>query len=232
MEILQALTKDGQDAPYDFAVTPTILNAFNRYMRNDDDESWESLFKIINGDKRDLPDGVLKGIQFESLINKMIDGCEPEVVEGVVSFGGYQFKADVVHRVHDKLVACQTKQEKISAVIPSHLGFIKLHGVLDYGYPKMITDLKTTEVYKCNKYIKNTQHPIYSLIRKLKGNPVDSFKYLVTDFEKVYQETYVPTDKMFQNLLFNVFDLINFLNMYRDYITNTKIFGHSTLTLN
>ncbi|MNI33148.1 hypothetical protein D3C87_755760 [compost metagenome] len=225
MEILEALTKDGKSPEYDFAITPTILNAFNRYMRNDDDESWESLFNIINGEKRDLPDNVLKGIQFESLINKMIEGFDTEVINGMVLFGGYQFKADVVYKVFKKLRACQTKQEKISVVIPSHLGLIKLHGVLDYGYPKMITDLKTTEVYKCNKYIKNTQHQIYSLIRKLKGNPVDSFKYLVTDFEKVYQETYVPTEKMFKNLLFNVFQLINFLVLYKDYITNTKIFG-------
>lgn len=225
MEILEALTVDGLSPAYDFAVTPTLLNAYNRYMRNDDDESWESLFNIINGNKRDLPEYVVKGIQFEALINKMIDGYLPDAVNGVIGFAGHDFKEEVVTNVFAKLKDSQTKQEKFGVVIPSHLGFIKLHGILDFGYPKMITDLKTTEVYKCNKYDKNTQHPMYSLIRKLKNNPVDCFKYVVTDFVKVYQETYIPNEKMYQNLLFNVFEFVNFLNIYRDHITNKKIFG-------
>jgi len=231
MEILEVLTKDGKPVPYDFAVTPTLLNAYNRYVRNEDDESWESLFNIINGVKRELPDGVRKGIVFESLINKMVDGYYPEVDGDTIQFKDYQFKLIVVEKVFNKLKNCQTKQEEMSVIIPSHLGNIKLHGVLDFGYPKMITDLKTTEVYKCNKYVKNTQHPTYSLIRKLKGNPVDSFKYLVTDFEKVYQETYIPNEKMFQNLLFNVFEFINFLILYKDHITNTKIFKSEPCTI-
>lgn len=213
---------------YDYAITPTMLNAYNRYMRNDDDESFESLFNTINNTKGELPENVLKGIHFEKMINEMIDGNAPELSADGNNyvFKGFEFNRQLSDRIFDKLKLCTTKQEKVSIIIPSHLGNIKLHGITDFGFPEMITDLKTTEVYKCNKYLKNTQHQMYSLIRVLKDLPMKCFKYLVTDFNKLYQETYIHNDKMHKNLLYNVYEFINFLNYYRDYITNPKIFGH------
>jgi len=135
------------------------------------------------------------------------------------------FKMEVVNKIFDKLKLCVSKQQYMEAVIPSNMGYIKLYGIADFEYPEMLTDLKTTEHYSCNKYKDYCQCPVYSLIRKVNGKPIKAFKYLVTDFNKVYQETYIPTEHMHLKLMNLLYEFINFIEYFKNHINNQKIFG-------
>lgn len=54
-----------------------------------------------------------------------------------------------------------------------------LYGKIDVYFPSLLLDLKTTGVYKVNKYLKTVQHLIYCLNEQIK-----EFKYLVVEWEK------------------------------------------------
>jgi len=201
---------------WDYAITPTLLDAYLRFKRKDDDETFDTLMYKINGIKQELPEEVQiiinKGIEFEELVNHSLQGDEIEHTE-------------ITKKIVGKLTNNTGKQVYQEAFIQTPYGVIKLYGILDFDFPEMIVDLKTVAHYSCNKYADYSQHPMYSLIRQLNGKPIKAFKYLITDFKRVYQETYIPSDHMYQVLMQNVFEFIAFINHFKSGITNTKIFG-------
>lgn len=215
----------------DYAIYPSLLDAFLRYKRKDDDETFISVFDKINKVQSEQTEQQLKGIEFEGCVNNVIDGFKcsgltaPHIEYGDYVTNNFKFKVDVVDKMAGKLQFATSQQEYMEAIIPSHLGNIKLYGIADYTFPEMITDLKTTSAYKCNKYKDNTQHATYSLIREMNGAPIKAFKYLATDFDRVFQETYLPTEVLHQKLLFTVFEFISFIEFFKKHITDTKIFG-------
>ncbi|RZJ89603.1 MAG: hypothetical protein EOO20_10510 [Chryseobacterium sp.] len=236
MEILAAISPEGQDIQVDYAITPTLLNAYLRFKDADDDETFESLINKINGVKGDQVDAILKGIAFEKLVNDLIDGNKDDIEVSddnqfyIVNWKGDDeerllFNAKLVNGIAERLKFNTGKQEYMEVVIHSHVGNIKLYGIVDYDYPEMVVDLKGTEKYKCGKFEDNTQHPVYSLIRKLNNKPIKAFKYLVSDYTREYQETYIPTEQMYQKLMFTIYEFIAFINHFKKHITNTKIFG-------
>lgn len=211
--------KDGTPIKYDYAITPTLLDAYLRFKRKDDDETFESLMCKINGIKQDLAPEIQQtiqnGIDFENAVNRALKGTPKDTELGV----------EVIQRIVAKLQHNTGQQVYQEAFIHTPYGIIKFYGIIDYDYPDMIVDLKTVAHYSCNKYIDYSQHPMYSLIRHLKNNPLKAFKYLITDFKKVYQETYIPSEHMFTGLMQNTYEFIAFLNHFKPHITNTKIFG-------
>jgi hypothetical protein len=214
-----------------YAIYPSVLDAYLRFKRKDDDETFQGVFNKINHVKTEQTEQQAMGEEFEGCVNDMITCIKTGGYSLTLHKDGYyltknfKFKADLVEKIASKLEHVSKKQEYMEAIIPSHLGNIKLYGISDYTFPEMITDLKTTSNYKCNKYRDHAQHPCYSMIRELNGNPLKAFKYLVSDFDKAYQETYIPTPVMHQKLMFNIFEFINFIEYFKKYITDTKIFG-------
>ena len=236
MEILAAISPAGKEVPVDFAINPTLLNAYLRFKDADDDETFESLINKINRVKGESNDSMLKGIAFEKLINDLIDGRKDgiEVSDDnqyfIVNWKGADeerllFNAKLVNAIAELLKYNSCKQKYMEAIVTSHVGNIKLYGIVDYDFPEMVVDLKGTDKYKCGKYEENTQHPVYSLIRKLNERPIKAFKYLVSDYTREYQETYIPTEQMHQKLMFTIYEFIAFINHFKKHITNTKIFG-------
>lgn len=211
--------KDGSQIKYDYAITPTLLDAYLRFKRKDDDETFISLMDKLNGIKQELAPEVQQiiqnGIDFEELVNQSLNGMQVDTKLG----------AEVMARITAKLAHNTGQQIYQEAYIHTPYGIIKLYGILDYDFPEMITDLKTVAHYTCNKYIDYSQHPMYSLIRQLNNKPIRAFKYLITDFKKVYQETYIPSEHMFTVLMSNVYEFIAFINHFKPHITNTKLFG-------
>ncbi|WP_183567426.1 hypothetical protein [Mucilaginibacter sp. SP1R1] len=226
---METLTTPG--IKVDYAIYPSLLDAFLRYKRRDDDETFISVFDKINKVQSEQTEHQAMGIEFEALVNNVIGQLNQKVhlaiieEEGFYITNNFKFKCDVVDKIASKLQLATAKQEYMETVIPSHLGNIKLYGIADFSFPEMITDLKTTSSYKCNKYKDNAQHGTYSLIRERNGAPLKAFKYLATDFDKVYQETYIPTEVLHQKLMFTVFEFISFIEYFKNHITDTKIFG-------
>jgi hypothetical protein len=215
----------------DYAIYPSLLDAFLRYKRKDDDETFISLFDKINKVQSEQSEQQLRGIEFEALVNEVLSAKKTGdyafifYQDGYYLTSNFKFKTEVIDKITSKLHNSTAKQEYMESIIPSHIGNIKLYGITDYTFPEMIVDLKTTSAYKCNKYKDNAQHATYSLIREMNGSPIKAFKYLATDFEKVYQETYIPNDVLHQKLMFTVFEFISFIEYFKKHITDTKIFG-------
>lgn len=216
MEFIPVISSTGQAIKADYAINPTLLDSYLRFKRKDDDETFDSLMCKINGIKQELAPEVMeviqKGIDFEDTINQALQGGEIE-------------KTFITDKIVAKLTHCTGQQVYQEAFIHTPYGIIKLYGIIDYDFPEMIVDLKTVVHYSCGKYSDYSQHPMYSLIRELKGNPLKAFKYLITDFNRVYQETYIPSNHMYMVLMQNVYEFIAFINHFKPHITNTKIFG-------
>ncbi|SMC52505.1 hypothetical protein [Pedobacter nyackensis] len=215
MEILEAINPNGEPVKVDYAFYPSVLDAFIRYKKADDDETFDSLLNRINKVKTEQTEDQLRGVQFESDVNAILKG-------GDVSSINY---TEAHKQVAARLINCTGLQEYIEVVIRTRVGNVKLYGIVDYMFDEMAVDLKGTSNYKLNKYKDSTQHPIYSLICKLKGKPLKQFKYLVTDYEKVFQETYIPSDNMFHKLIYLIYEFVEFIEHYKANITDKKIFG-------
>lgn len=224
-----------QIAPtHDYAIYPSLLDAFLRFKRTDDDETFAALLDKINGVKSEQTEAQLKGVEFERLIGMVINANKTKQHDllrlDTYKTDNFEFSANLVNRISDKLSARQTEQEYIEAIIDTRMGRIKLYGIVDYTFEGMLADLKSTGNYKVNKYtdskdIKYTQHLIYPLIRKHLGKPVQAFKYVITDFENDYQETYIPSENMEFKLMQIIYEFIAFINYYKPNITNMKVFG-------
>lgn len=211
-----------EEQKVDYAIYPSLLDAYLRYKKNDDEETFTSLFNRINKVPQDeVPEHVVKGIEFENFVNNLLYEGRPEN-----SYNPGDSKLiDIGEQIASKLDKCIELQKYEETIIETPVGRIKLYGIIDYDFPDMIVDLKTVVEYSCNKYEKYAQHPTYALIRKNNGQPIKAFKYLITDFNRVYQETYIPTDQMYQKLMFTIYEFIAFINHFKKHITNTKIFG-------
>lgn len=211
----------------DYAIYPSLLDAFVRYKEHDDDETFAALFDKINKVKTPQTEEQLKGVAFESCINALIDGKDVELSNNGKMFlhSGFEFKVDLMFKISSKLRNCQMKQNYLECIVDTKFGKIKLYGIADYRFDGMLVDLKTTANYKINKYKIHTQHPVYSLIRKQMGQPLKAFKYVISDFENDYQETYIPTDAMHFKLMQLIYEFITFINYYKPNITNMKVFG-------
>jgi len=216
--------KDGTQIKYDYAVNPTLLDAYLRFKRKDDDETFETLMCKINGIKLELPEEVQetinKGIEFEELVNRLLDRADDKswFSDAIGNIG-------IAMAIQNKLQYNSGMQVYQEAFLKTPYGIIKLYGILDYEFPEMIVDLKTVAHYSCNKYAEYSQHSMYSLIRELNNKPIKAFKYLITDFKKIYQETYIPNKQMYIGLMQNVYEFIAFINHFKPAITNNKIFG-------
>lgn len=221
---------------YQYAIYPSLLDSFLKYKKADDDETFAYLLDKINKVKTEQTEQQLKGIEFENLVGLVINANKTHQHDllkqdhEVYETDNFEFKAGLVNKIADKLRGRQMEQNYIEAIINTKVGRIKLYGIVDYRFEDMIVDLKTTGNYKINKYTdtkdwKYTQHLIYPLIRKTMGNPVKAFKYVVTDFENDYQETYIPTEAMDIKLMQLIYEFVAFIEYYKPNITDYTVFG-------
>ena len=222
------IQKAPEGSKVDYAIYPSLLDAYLRFKRHDDDETFDTLFCKINKIKTEQTEGQLKGVEFEDLVNQRIDGQDlvlstdkPDHYKSE----NFEFLCEPIDSIANQLRNCIDKQVYMETLINTPLGVVKLYGIIDYEFPDMIVDLKGTSNYKCNKYKDNTQHAMYSLIRHVNDLPIEAFKYKVSDYVNDFQETYIPSENMFDKLMITIYGFINFINYYKANITDTKIFG-------
>lgn len=205
---------------FQYAFYPTLLDSYFRYKRSEDELSFIQLFDKINKVEQEADEARLKGIAFEELINQMIDSGNVNCIDGMFLSGDFSFKEAVVLRIYDKIKRCSKIQSYQEAIIETPKGRVKLYGMFDYKFPEMTVDLKTTSSYSFGKYEENMQHKFISLITKDK-----EFNYIATDFEYVFFENYWLTDKVRKQCIADVCEFIDFINHFKKFITNTKLFG-------
>lgn len=193
-----------------YQITPTLLDAFARFERHQDEESFNDLINKINRVKSDPNEAQLKGIAFENCVNN-----------GLYEWDNFSFDVDLIDDAGSRLINNNGIQVKISGDYDN----IHFYGIADYTFPEMILDLKGTGNYYYGKFKKKNQFPVYSFIKELNKEPIRQFKYLVSDYTNLYQETYLPSQKVYDDLLEFTREFIRFINHFKKHITNPAIFG-------
>lgn len=191
-----------------YSIYPSLLDAFYWAKRKG---TWDELLDKINRTQiYERSESAEKGVRFENLINSILDG---EVIENT------EFNPVIVDKIATKLCNNIGRQKYYEDVIETEKGKIKLYGFTDYEYPDLFVDLKTCTNYKPNKYYAYSQQKVYPLI----GHKIQ-LNYLITDFNDVYVEKYPFTETMHKQLIFEVNEFIEWLEVNRHKITDTKIF--------
>jgi len=208
-----------------YNIYPTLLDGFYWYKRGYN--TLDEFIGRINRVKTPMPEAAKKGVEFEGVINMLLKANNHKSLMDVEYYQteNFVFKTEIVNRIASKLANAVKQQEYIEAIVETPVGGIKVYGFIDYSYPDMFVDLKTTGSYKKDKYKINNQHKCYPLLAQINGRPINKFNYLVTDFQQMYIEPYNHTQSMTDEFIFNLVEFTEFLEANRDLITDTKIFN-------
>jgi len=206
----------------DYSIYPTLLDSFYWAKRLG---KWQELVDKINRVKiAEWPEAVQKGMCFEQTVNELLNGLKtkPKEVNGKLIYRNtkWDFDAALVDKVVKKLMNCQDKQQFVQGELKTPLGNVKLYGYVDYVYPEFYIDLKTCGEYKKDKYKINAQHKCYPIIGGKK-----SLTYFITDFSNTYTESYSLTSELRDIFIQELTEFIEWLNINKELITDTKIFG-------
>ena len=119
-------------------------------------------------------------------------------------------------------------------ILTTKYGDVSLYGYIDELDPLSVHDIKTTGKYKAGKFRNNWQHIVYPFCLNQQGNPVTDFEYNVavlgsgtgySTFTEYYR--YIP-ERDINRLQIVVESFIDFLELNRNLITDTKIFNYVT----
>lgn len=205
---------------FDYSFYTTLLDRYFRYKKSEDELSFIQLFDKINKVESEPDEARLKGIAFENLINEMITTENVNCINGMFLSNDFEFNESIVLKIYEKLKRCSKIQSYQEKIIETEKGKIKIYGFFDYKFPQMTVDLKTTSNYSFGKYENNMQHKFTSLL-----TDDEEFNYISTDFEYLYSENYWLTDKVRKQAMTDIFEFIDFINYFKKYITDGKIFG-------
>lgn len=206
----------------------TLLDAFQRYLDNDDDNAEQQLLDRINRVPFES-EAADRGTAFGLLVNHFKHHKVEPDNNGEVSIehkGMIQaFRADVVQEFVDEYGNCP-EEVQVESVLETKYGEVLLYGYIDELVGDTAYDTKTTGNYIFPKYLKAWQHRVYLYCLNNEGNKVSLFTYLVTDFNNVYKETYTYkpySDRM--KLKLHCEGLIEFIEAKKNMISDAKIFG-------
>jgi hypothetical protein len=186
----------------EFQFYPSLLNSYGRFINGK--LSQLELIDKINRVPASVTAPQQKGIDFESAI---IKGVNEEM-----------FNAELLSEVRALLPRPMVKTQVYCEY--------RMDNVLVYGFVDVIgkilaVDLKTTRQYTAGQYEKDHQN-FYLPALKHKG--IRALRYIITDFEQVYQENYkAPIDLSFQEMQIKGF--CDFVLSNRELITDKKIFS-------
>lgn len=208
-----------------YQIYPTLIDSFYWYKRGYNTK--EEFLNKINRIKTEMPEAAKKGVEFEGVVNMLLKTNNHKLLMDVEYYQteNFVFKTEIVNRIAQKLANAIKQQEYIEAVVETPVGGIKVYGFIDYTFPEMDVDLKTTATYKKGKYAINNQHKCYPLLRKINGRSKSDFNYLVTDFSNMWVEPYAHNSSMTDEFIFNLVEFTEFLERERELIMDKKIFG-------
>ncbi|MDQ6482150.1 hypothetical protein [Dyadobacter sp. LHD-138] len=188
-------------APITYSLYPTLLNLFDRYQKGYLDK--QELLNRVNRVPVPQTEAQAKGSSFEEAVIKGVNEDD--------------FDAEILNKVRALLPRPMVKTQ----VYCEH----QLDNVLLYGYVDVIgktlaVDIKTTHSYQEGQFAHSHQN-FYLPALRAKG--IRTLRYVITDFQDVYQENYDQTvDFSVQEVQIKLF--CDFLEAHRGEITDRKIF--------
>lgn len=196
-----------------YRIYPTLLNSFALFEEKTTDSQGEIIVDMwnmidrINRVRKPTTEAQQKGIDFEKAV--VTGENEDNFKEGII--------------------------EKARALLPSKYktqfySEAKYKNCLIYGFVDLVggdraVDLKSTRRYEPNRFEFNHQN-LYLLGLKKYG--VKSLDYVITDFEEVYQETYIFDAYDFKPLYQQIDNFVDFIEQHRKLIKDKKIFDNKT----
>ena len=181
---------------------PTLLNLFDRYQNGYLER--QDFLNRINRVPMPQTEAQAKGSSFEEAVIKGVneEAFDPEIL--------------------DKVRALLPRPMMKTQVYCEH----QLDNVLLYGYVDVIgktlaVDIKTTSSYQEGRFAHSHQN---FYLPALRSKGIRTLRYVITDFQDVYQENYDQTiDFSVQEIQIKLF--CDFLEEHRGQITDRKIFG-------
>lgn len=161
-----------------YLITQSLLSAY-RYIFEVED-GYEDFLKTLNREPIQPNMAMLNGQQFENLVSTYI--------EGIPMVSAHKW-ANGVQAVGDQLKGCAW-QVKLSKTISLNGVEFVLYGILDALKAGVVYDVKFSQTYVLNKYLDSPQHPMYFALCP----EAHEFKYLVSEGDYLYTETYRPDD--------------------------------------
>lgn len=173
-----------------YLITPSLLGSYNWYISEFNNkpearQEWlDRLGKIWSG----TSEAAQKGIDFEDIV-KLLAEKNPDSLNLLKGKG-----EDYIRCADDISLKVNNGhwQEKLTKTIDFQGNQYVLYGKSDVIKENTIYDIKTTKQYDVNKgyYQNNPQHAFYCYCAD-----IPNFKYLVTDFKNVYEESYRLTQE-------------------------------------
>lgn len=163
-----------------YHLTQSLLSDFARIFTSED--GYEGFIKSLNRQKKPPTEAMLKGVEFESCVNSVLNGA-------YIPKEHKWYKP--VMQLKDLLDGSQQQVSIKRDMIVDGVCF-ELHGILDFLKAGIIYDTKFSTHYYMNKYLHSPQHPLYFYLVP----EAYEFNYLSCDGQFIYKETYRPEDTM------------------------------------
>jgi hypothetical protein len=144
-----------------------IYNAFEGY----EDNAFDDFLLTLRREPKEQTEAMLAGIDFENLVNAAADGAEA--------------KTSAVREIADIV---RGGQKQVALYQDKTIGGVDylLYGRLDYLKAGVIYDIKYSKSYEAGKFTDSIQHPFYFELCP----EAPEFKYLISDGNDVFKETY------------------------------------------
>lgn len=158
---------------------------------------------------------------------------ETQTITAILRDKAYTFPMCIC-REFAKYYQGATPQVLCSGVLTTKYGDVELYGYIDELMPFGIHDIKTTGSYSAGDFRNHWQHHVYPYCMEQMGNHIEHFEYNIceikssksgckyTTFTEYYP--YIP-DVSIPALTGHCEGLIEFIEIYRDLITDKKIFN-------
>lgn len=189
-------------APVNYNLYPTLLNLFDYYQKGYIEKA--EFLNRINRVPLPPTESQARGSSFEEAV---IKGVNEE-----------SFDTEIISKVRALLPRPMLKTQ---VYCEYQLENVLLYGYIDVIGKTLAVDIKTTNSYQPGRFA-NSHQNFYLPALRSKG--IRTLRYVITDFQDVYQENYDQTiDFAVQKTQIKLF--CNFLEEHREEITDRKIFG-------
>ncbi|MFT5885230.1 MAG: hypothetical protein ACI9IP_001690 [Arcticibacterium sp.] len=189
---------------YQFQFYPTLLNEYQRYLRDPNSSTKYKLLNRINRIPEKDPEVLArfkKGISFEAAVLKNQGG---------------EFKPELIQEASDLL----PKRKKTQQLLSFQHKNIRFYGYADVLGGGRVIDLKSTSKHKAGRHDLNFQTLyLYALL----DAGFKRMEYIICDFNKIYIELYEAEHYDFDKLLKKMESFRNFLLEHKHVITDKKI---------
>ena len=187
-----------------FRLTQSLISAYEWTFKKED--GYDEFIAALNREKKRVTTAMLDGIQYENVLNSVLDGAEitPD----------HEWYAPITEMA-EELHGAQQQVTLFRDINVDGVDFL-IHGVLDYLRAGHIWDCKFSKRYELNKYLGSPQTAFYMYLVP----EAFDMTYIISDGKYVYREKYPreivePIEPYIRNFM-QFLDMHNLVNIYTE----------------